>query len=136
MSDEIVRKLYLLTLKAIKKDEVPIACIITKNNKIISKAYNQKIRKKDPTAHAEILAIKKACKKLKTWNLNDCKLYVTLKPCEMCESVMKEARIKKIYYIVENNKIVNNNMIITKNKNQTIESKFSNIISTFFKNKR
>lgn len=136
MSDEIVRKLYLLTLKAIKKDEVPIACIITKNNKIISKAYNQKIRKKDPTAHAEILAIKKACKKLKTWNLNDCKLYVTLKPCEMCESVMKEARIKKIYYIVENNKVVNNNMIITKNKNQTIESKFSNIISTFFKNKR
>lgn len=136
MSDEIVRKLYLLTLKAIKKDEVPIACIITKNNKIISKAYNQKIRKKDPTAHAEILAIKKACKKLKTWNLNDCKLYVTLKPCKMCESVMKEARIKKIYYIVENNKVVNNNMIITKNKNQTIESKFSNIISTFFKNKR
>ena len=136
MSEEIIRELYLLTLKAIKKDEVPIACIITKNNKIISKAYNQKIRKKDPTAHAEILAIKKACKKLKTWNLNDCKLYVTLKPCEMCESVMKEARIKKIYYIIENNKVVNNNMIITKNKNQMIESKFSNILSTFFKNKR
>lgn len=136
MSDEIIRELYLLTLKAIKKDEVPIACIITKNKKVVSKAYNQKIRKKDPMAHAEILAIKKACKKLKTWNLNDCELYVTLKPCEMCESVMKEARIKKIYYIIENKKVVNNNMIITKYKNQIFESKFSNILSTFFKNKR
>lgn len=136
MNKEILNTLEKLTLKAIKKDEVPIACVIVRNSKIISKTYNQKISKNDPMAHAEILAIKKACKKNKTWNLKDCELYTTLKPCKMCEMVINEARLKKIYYIVDNNKIVNNKMIITKIDNQNLENKYTNIISTFFKNKR
>ncbi len=136
MNEKIYKKLISLTTKAIKKDEVPIGCVITKNKQIISSAYNQKITKKDPMAHAEILAIKKACKKIKSWNLNDCELYVTLKPCNMCLTVINEARIKKIYYIVDNNKNVNNNMIITKIKNCEYESIFSEILSNFFKNKR
>lgn len=136
MNEKILNALEKLTLKAIKKDEVPVACVIVRNSKIISKTYNQKKSKNDPMAHAEILAIKKACKKIKTWNLKDCELYTTLKPCKMCEMVINEARLKKIYYIVDNNKVVNNKMIITKINNQSLENKYANILSTFFKNKR
>lgn len=136
MNETILNALEKLTLKAIKKDEVPVACVIVRNSKIISKTYNRKISKNDPMAHAEILAIKNACKKIKTWNLKDCELYTTLKPCKMCETVINEARLKKIFYIVDNNKIVNNKMIITKIDNQNLENKYANIISTFFKNKR
>ncbi len=136
MNELILKQLKQLTLKALKKDEVPVACIIVKDSKIISKAYNQKISKKDPTAHAEVIAIKKACKKIHSWNLKDCKLYVTLKPCNMCLTIIKEARITNVEYLVDNNKIVNNKMIITKSNNQEYEEYFSNIISKFFRNKR
>lgn len=136
MNNQILNALIRETNKAIIKDEVPVGCVITKKSKIISRGYNQKISKNDPTAHAEIVAIKKACKKIGSWNLNDCELYVTLKPCDMCLSVINEARIKKIYYIVDNIKNVNNNMIITKINNRKYEEFFSNTISTFFKKKR
>lgn len=136
MNNQILNALIKETNKAIIKDEVPVGCVITKKSKIISRGYNQKISKNDPTAHAEIVAIKKACKKIGSWNLNDCELYVTLKPCDMCLSVINEARIKKIYYIVDNIKNVNNNMIITKINNRKYEKFFSNTISTFFKKKR
>lgn len=136
MNNQILNALIRETNKAIIKDEVPVGCVITKKSKIISRGYNQKISKNDPTAHAEIVAIKKACKKIGSWNLNDCELYVTLKPCNMCLSVINEARIKKIYYIVDNIKNVNNNMIITKINNKKYEEIFSNTISTFFKKKR
>ena len=63
---------YKEALKALAIDEVPVGAIIVKDNKIISKAYNKKESLKDPTAHAEMLAIKKACKKLNTWHLDDC----------------------------------------------------------------
>ena len=106
--------LTILNKKAIKHNEVPVSCIITKDDKIISKAYNNKITKHDPTAHAEIIAIRKAAKKLKTWNLNECKLYVTLYPCKMCLDVINEARIKEVYYILDNEKEINNNVKITK----------------------
>ena len=88
MKTEIIEKLIKLNKKAFKNKEVPVSCVIVKNNKLISKAYNSKIKKHDPTAHAEIIAIKKAAKKLKTWNLNDCELYVTLYPCKMCIDVI------------------------------------------------
>ena len=136
MNNQILNALIRETNKAIIKDEVPVGCVITKKSKIISRGYNQKISKNDPTAHAEIVAIKKACKKIGSWNLNDCELYVTLKPCDMCLSVINEARIKKIYYIVDNIKNVSNNMIITKINNRKYEKFFSNTISTFFKKKR
>lgn len=136
MNQQILKELIKETNKALKKDEVPVGCVITRNLKIISKSHNQKISKKDPTAHAEIIAIKKACKKAGSWNLNDCELYVTLKPCNMCLDVINEARIKKVYYIVDNNKVVNNNILITKIKDCEYETNFSEILSTFFKNKR
>ena len=127
--------LTILNKKAIKHNEVPVSCIITKDDKIISKAYNNKITKHDPTAHAEIIAIRKAAKKLKTWNLNECWLYVTLYPCKMCLDVINEARIKEVYYILDNEKEINNNVKITKINSEKNEY-FQEELKGFFKNKR
>lgn len=127
--------LIILNKKAIKHNEVPVSCIITKDDKIISKAYNNKITKHDPTAHAEIIAIRKAAKKLKTWNLNECRLYVTLYPCKMCLDVINEARIKEVYYILDNEKEINNNVKITKINSEKNEY-FQEELKGFFKNKR
>lgn len=135
---DVSRREKLLTIlnkKAIKHNEVPVSCIITKDDKIISKAYNNKIRKHDPTAHAEIIAIRKAAKKLKTWNLNECRLYVTLYPCKMCLDVINEARIKEVYYILDNEKEINNNVKITKINSEKNEY-FQEELKGFFKNKR
>lgn len=135
---DVSRREKLLTIlnkKAIKHNEVPVSCIITKDDKIISKAYNNRITKHDPTAHAEIIAIRKAAKKLKTWNLNECRLYVTLYPCKMCLDVINEARIKEVYYILDNEKEINNNVKITKINSEKNEY-FQEELKGFFKNKR
>ena len=74
------------------------AVIIDKNKTIIAKAHNQVLKTNDPTAHAEILAIRMACKKLTTKNLSDCIIYSTCEPCPMCLSAIIWANIKKVYY--------------------------------------
>jgi len=103
-----VKKVFDLLLKEIRKcfnkDEVPVACVLVKDGRVIAYDHNKKEEKKDPLAHAEILCIRKASKKLKTWNLGDCELYVTLEPCEMCKAVIDEARIKKVYYFNKSHK--------------------------------
>ena len=83
--------------KAYKKLEVPVGAIIVKDGEIIARAHNQKETKTDTTMHAEILAIQKASKKLKSWRLIDCEMYVTLEPCSMCAGAMINSRIKKVY---------------------------------------
>ena len=83
--------------KAYDKGEVPVGAVIVKNGKVISKAYNLKEIKNDTTNHAEILAIKKASKKLNSWRLIDCEMYVTLEPCSMCAGALIQSRIKKVY---------------------------------------
>ena len=83
--------------KAYKKLEVPVGAIIVKDGKIIARAYNQKEEKKDTTKHAEILAIQKASKKLQSWRLIDCEMYITLEPCSMCAGAIINSRIKKVY---------------------------------------
>ena len=83
--------------KAYRKLEVPVGAVIVKDGKIIARAHNQKETKTDTTKHAEILAIQKASKKLKSWRLIDCEMYVTLEPCSMCAGAMINSRIKKVY---------------------------------------
>lgn len=83
--------------KAYEKGEIPVGAIIVKQNKIIARAYNEKETKQDTTKHAEIIAIQKASKKLKTWRLTDCEMYVTLEPCSMCAGALIQARLKKVY---------------------------------------
>ena len=83
--------------KAFDKEEVPVGAIIVKDGKIIARAHNEKETKNDSTSHAEINAIKKACKKLGSWRLLDCEMYVTLEPCPMCAGALINSRIKKLY---------------------------------------
>lgn len=83
--------------KAYEQEEIPVGAVIVKDNKIIARAYNKKEQKQDTTNHAEIIAIQKASKKLKTWRLTDCKMYVTLEPCSMCAGALIQARLKKVY---------------------------------------
>lgn len=83
--------------KAYDKLEVPVGAVIVKDGKIIAKAHNLKETKFDTTKHAEILAIQKASKKLNSWRLLDCEMYVTLEPCSMCAGALINSRIKKVY---------------------------------------
>ncbi|MCI8277009.1 MAG: nucleoside deaminase [Clostridia bacterium] len=91
-------------IKAYKIEEVPVGAIIVKDGKIIARAHNKKETKKNATSHAEILAIQKACKKLESWRLTDCEMYVTLEPCSMCAGALINARIKKVYIGTEDTK--------------------------------
>ena len=84
--------------KAYEKEEVPVGAVIVKDGKIIAKAHNLKELKNDTTKHAEMLAIQKASKKLNSWRLIDCEMYVTLEPCTMCVGAIINSRIKKIYF--------------------------------------
>lgn len=90
--------------KAYDKLEIPVGAIIVKDGKIIARAHNQKETKFDTTKHAELLAIQKASKKLKSWRLIDCEMYVTLEPCSMCAGAIINSRIKKVYIGTMDNK--------------------------------
>ena len=99
MSNEIFMNIALNeAIKAGNKDEVPVGAVIVKDNKIIAKAYNKKEKKRSAVYHAEILALIKASKKLKSWNLNGCKIYVTKQPCLMCYGAILSSRISEIYF--------------------------------------
>ena len=84
--------------KALDLNEIPVGAIIVKNNEIISYGINQKEYLNDPTAHAEIMAIKSAAKVLNSWRLEECSMYVTLEPCPMCAGAIIQARIKKLVF--------------------------------------
>lgn len=97
--DEKYMKLaYKEALKARLIDEVPIGCVIVKDNKVIARGYNKKESKNDVTSHAEINALRKACKKMNSWRLVDCTLYVTLEPCSMCAGAIYQSRIKRVVF--------------------------------------
>ena len=102
MHEKYMKLAIIEAKKAFKKDDVPIGCIIVKNNKILSRGYNKKENKNIATKHAEIVAIEKACKKLKTWHLDDCTIYATLEPCMMCLGAILQSRISNIVYGLEN----------------------------------
>jgi len=133
--------------KAYKKNEVPVGAVVVYNNKIVAKAHNLNITTNDPTAHAEILALRKASKILRNYRLLDCEMYTTLEPCPMCAGAMVYARIKRLVYATEDPKsgccksvlnIVNN-----KKLNHRIEvvsgvckKESEKLLKTFFKKLR
>lgn len=90
--------------KAYQQDDVPVGAVIVQNNRVISKAHNQRELKKNVLQHAELIAIDKACKKLNSWHLDNCILFTTLEPCLMCMGAILQSRIKKVYYAVNSEK--------------------------------
>jgi tRNA(adenine34) deaminase len=89
---------FKLAQKAEEQDEVPVGALVVQNDRIIATGFNQRERDHDPTAHAEMIALQKATRFLKSWRLNDCILVVTLEPCPMCLAAAQQARIGKIYF--------------------------------------
>ncbi len=97
-NEKFMKKALKEAQKAYNKDEVPIGCVIVKDGKVIARAYNKREEKNMATAHSELLAIEKACRKLGSWRLNDCDLYVTMEPCPMCAGAILNARIRSLYF--------------------------------------
>lgn len=97
MEQKWMKQALIEAKKAYDKLEIPVGAIIVKDDKIIARAHNLKETKQSATAHAEILAIQKANKKLNNWRLLDCDMYVTLEPCQMCMGAIISSRIKNIY---------------------------------------
>ena len=127
--------------KANRIGEIPVGTVIVHNDKIIARGYNKRETKQNSLMHAELIAINKACKKLKSWRLNDCEMYVTLEPCNMCMGAIIESRISKIYYGIDNSKFHNINMEIIGNSKIDVEEyilKFEckKLLDDFFKNIR
>lgn len=83
--------------KALALGEVPIGCVIVYNDKIIGRGYNRRITDKNTLSHAELNAIRKASKTLGDWRLDDCEMFITLEPCQMCSGAIVQSRIKKVY---------------------------------------
>ena len=95
-AEKYMRKAIRLAGKAAELGEVPIGCVIEYQGKVIGRGYNRRTTDKSTLAHAEIIAIKKACKKMGDWRLEDCTMYVTLEPCQMCAGAIVQARVKKV----------------------------------------
>ena len=84
--------------KSLEKKEVPVGAVLVSGNKVLGRGHNEPILRNDPTAHAEITAIRKACLKKKNYRLPDCELFVTLEPCAMCLSALVHARVKRLVF--------------------------------------
>lgn len=129
-----------------RKKEIPIGAIVVKNNKIISIGLNDREKTQIATHHAEIIAIEKACKKLHSWRLDNCDMYVNLEPCPMCAGAILNARIRNLYYAVKDEKsgaiskfdMLNNTLNHTTNHFQVMEFEEENkqLIQDFFKTAR
>ncbi len=133
--------------KAMLSDEVPIGAVIVLNGKIIAKAHNKMEKTQLATAHAEILAIQKACRKLRSWRLDGAEIYVTVEPCAMCAGAIANCRIKKVYFGAYENKsgcAVSKFPVLTDSGlNHTVEfeggiekESCANLIKNYFKAKR
>lgn len=133
--------------KAYQKDEVPVGCVIVKDGVVIASAHNLKETSQVVIDHAELLAIKKACKKLSSWRLDGCQLYVTLEPCPMCAGAIIQSRIQRVIYGTQDPKggcfgsLINFDEIKGFNHYPMITSEIckhscQKILKEFFKNKR
>ncbi len=132
--------------KARKMGEVPIGCVVVKDGKIIGKGHNLREKKQNALLHAEIVAISKACKKLKSWRLDGSELFVTLEPCPMCAGAIANARISKVFYSAkdksENFELIENIFSSTRLNHKVeiiqglYEKETSKMLTDFFSKKR
>lgn len=147
MDERYMKEAIKEAKKAWAKDEVPIGAVIVKDGKVIARAHNLRESKQIATAHAEIIAIEKACKKIGSWRLNDCTLYVTLEPCAMCSGAMILSRVDRIVYGASDPKGGCVDSCIKMYEQQgfnhypevtsgILKDECSSMLTTFFKNKR
>jgi len=147
MQEQFMKEALKEAQKAYNKLEVPVGCVIVKDGKIIARAHNLKETKKDTTKHAEIISIQKASKKLDSWRLLDCEMYVTLEPCSMCAGAIINSRIKKLYIGALDPKTGAAGSVFNLFEDYTFNHKVEvekgilnesceNILKTFFKNLR
>ena len=140
MDDKFMNYALKEAQKAYNKMDVPVGCVIVYNGKIIAKGYNKREKEQNVIKHAEIEAIDKACRALKSWRLNNCTIYTTLFPCPMCASAIQQSRISKLVYLNDtNNKILNDislNILFNENLNHRVKidkiSLENSIIDDFF----
>ena len=133
-------------LKAKKKGEVPIGAVVVLKDKIIGRGRNMREKTQNALHHAEIIAINKACKKMKSWRLDDAVIFVTLEPCPMCAGAICNARIKEVIYSAKdssNNGDINQRIFNSTRLNHKVKysqgeysQECSNLLSEFFKEKR
>lgn len=133
--------------KAFEEDEVPVGCVIVKNNQILALTHNRKEQMNSATKHAEILAIEEASSKLNNWRLDGCDVYITLEPCPMCASALKQARVSNIFCGLSNSDFRNYEIVLKilesdKNNasvpviNDLAVEKVDKIMKDFFRNRR
>lgn len=143
----LMREALVQAKKALKKGEVPIGAVVVLGDKIIGRGYNQPITTKDPTAHAEIIALKEASNRLDNYRLNEAIIYTTLEPCLMCAGALVHARIKKIIFAAQDTKsgvVVNNGGLIQSEflnhkvsfEGGILEKQASKLLKDFFLEKR
>ena len=139
MKEYFMKMAYCEAKKAYKNDEIPVGCVIVCENEIVACGYNKKERKNNALMHAEIIAIDKACRKLGSWRLDNCDIYVTLEPCMMCMGAIIESRIRNVYY---GTKSKNEQMYVFNMVDRFVnlynvnDADCSKILSDFFINKR
>lgn len=133
--NDIEKELLKLSNKALKHGDVPVSAIIIYKGKIVGKGYNTREKNNDVMGHAEINAIKRASKKMKTWNLSDTDMYISLEPCDMCKEIINQSRIKNVYYFLGNNKKVESKTKYHKIDSECCE-KMEKELKIFFKKMR
>lgn len=136
--DEYIKEIISLAYKSYDNDEVPVGAIVVRNNQIIGKGFNNREYSHLITGHAEINAINDACKYIGDWRLDDCELYVTLKPCMMCFGAIVDSRIRKVYYLCDKTNVCENNNSFAEEKieNSNYYDEYVNLLKLFFENKR
>lgn len=146
-AEDYMRQALKLAKRAAALGEVPVGAVIVRHGQIIASAHNQKEQLQDPTAHAEMLAIRQAAQKLKNWRLSDCHLYVTLQPCPMCFSAIEQARAQTLIYAALDPNSTDSSLQIKLHQNAPInpqlqiirgilESESKQLLQEFFQRKR
>ncbi len=143
--EKFMKKAIFLAKKAYEKDEVPVGAVIVKDGNVVASAYNKREHSKNAIAHAEILAIQKACKKLDDFRLIGCDMYVSLEPCVMCTGAILNARIENVYFgaYITNGSIsateITEKSVLNHKTNffgGFLEEDCSKLVSNYFKAKR
>ena len=136
MNEKYMSEALKLAKRAYDEDEIPVGAVVVYNDKVIGCGYNQKEKLNNPLKHAELIAIEEACNYIGDWRLNDCELYVTLEPCQMCMGAIVETRIKRVIYGIKKFDQMFDNKKDIEIIGGVLENQCLEILQKFFKIKR